>query len=397
MKKIITATLLVYLVFRAFGEVGDTTLTEKNVREKILNDIKLNLNTKNKAIDSTIINLDSRVGKLDSVIKVTGNPRERIDKLVERVQVLEEKQKAIEQNEINVYEANYQSAIINLVSMEREIKPLLLFHATKDFFSSLNETTNPFNYDGFRGGFDKFREYVDKIKDESATQKAISEFIGASGGVTADIPVVGAYSQLLFSGMADYINSIGHNKRELKEQAERMFSVTASLSQFTTEKNLIENEWEGISLSLGEMQGYYDTVVNRNLDMLGIDRDELTTEFTRQSDASKRYAYLTNLRQQAAQYVIDLKSQEPKDWKENIYYELMDVQSLKVKYGDITYRVKSHIDKYSKLINRFKSNKEIGAHVNALDSRLNQLKATFDDAFEPAQYVHAATQMYKVM
>ena len=397
MKNFVIACLLLCSGIQASASINDTTLTEQNVREKILNDIQQNLDRKNKVIDSTILKLDGRVGKLDSVIKMTGNPRERIDKLVERVQVLEEKQKALEQNEINVYEANYQSAIINLVSMDREIKPLFLFRATKDFFNTLTETGNPLNYEGFRPGFDKFRVYVDKVKEHNATQKAVSEIIGATGSVSFGVPIVGAYSQLLFSGMAEYVNSIGHNKRDLKKEARKMFAITTALSQFTTEKNLVENEWDGITESLEEMQVYYDTAMNANLRMMGIDRDEVTNGFTRQSDASRRYLFLTALRKKAADYVLDKKKQDPKEWKENIYYQLMDVQSIKVRYGDITYRIKRHINKYNVLISKYKSNKEIGDHIATLDEKLNQLKSTFDDTFEPARYVHAATQMYKVM
>lgn len=397
MKKIVFACILSGLFLRVAASETDSLLTEKNVREKILNDIQQNLDRKNKALDSTIIKLDDRVGRLDSVLKTTGNPKERIDRLVERVQVLEEKQKALEQNEINVYEANYQSAMINLVSMDREIKPLILFRTTKDFFNALTETGNPLNYEGFNAGFEKFRVYVDKTKDNNATLKAISEVIGASGGFTACIPIVGAYSQLLFSGMAEYVNSIGHKRRELKVEAEKMFAITTSLSQFTTDKNLVENEWDGITQSLEEMQVYYDSVINRNLRMVNMSRCDITNGFTRESDASRRYLYLSMLREKAAGYVMNMKKEYPKEWKENIYYQLMDVQSIKVRYGDITYRIVHHINKYSVLIDKYKSNKEIGAHVVKLNEKLGQLKSTFDETFEPTQYAHAATQMYKVM
>ena len=397
MKKILIAFLCLCVFAQAKASVNDTSLTEKNVREKILNDIQQNLDRKNKVTDSTITRLDSKVSRLDSVIKLTGNPKERLDKIVERVQILEEKQKAVEQNELNVYEANYQSAIINLVSMDREIKPLILFRTTKDFFNALTETSNPMNYDGFRAGYEKFRVYVDKTKDNNATLKTIGEVITATGNISFGVPIVGAYSQLLFSGMADYVNSIGHKRRELKTEAEKMFAVTAALSQFTTDKNLVENEWDGITQSLEEMQVQYDTVIDRNMRMLKIDRDEVNNGFTRQSDASKRYVYLTMLRQKAGDYVVNMKKENPKDWKENIYYQLMDVQSLKVRYGDLTYRIKHHINKYTVLITKYKNNKEIGGNVGKLDEKLNQLKSTFDDTFEPTQYVHFATQMYKVL
>lgn len=348
-------------------------------------------------MDSTITKLDYKVSKLDSVMKMTGSPKERIDKLVERVQILEEKQKVIEQNEINVYEANYQSAIINLVSMDREIKPLILFRATKDFFNTLTETSDPLYYEGFRKGYEKFRVYIDKTRDDNATAKTVSEIINATGNVSFGVPVVGAYSQLLFSSMSNYVSSIGHKRRALKTEAEKMFSITAALSQFTTDKNLVENEWDDITVSLEEMQAYYDTVLGRNITMLKMSKCDLNAGFTHQSDASRRYLYLTMLRQKATDYVLEMKKQYPKDWKENIYYQLMDVQSLKVRYGDITYRIKHHIDKYAELITKYKANKDIGGQVLKLNDKLGDLKATFDDTFEPSQYVHAATQMYQVL
>ena len=131
--------------------------------------------------------------------------------------------------------------------------------------------------------------------------------------------------------------------------------------------------------------------------MIRIDRAEITNGFTRQSDASRRYNYLSTLREKAADYVLEMKKEHPKDWKENIYYQLMDVQSIKIKYGDITYRIVHHIDKYSLLIGKFKNYRDIGPNVGKLEGKLSQLKATFDDTFEPFQYAHAATQMYKVM
>jgi len=381
----------------AIASVNDTTLTEKSVREKILNDIQQNLDRKNKAIDSTITRLDGRIGKLDSVIKQTGNPKDRIDKLVERVQILEEKQKALEENELNTYQANYQSAIINLVSMEREIKPLVLFHTTRDFFNTLTETSNPTSYDGFNAGYSKFKVYIDEQKDHDAALKTVSSFVEATGNISFNVPLVGAYSQLLFSGMAKYVNSIGHKKRELKEEAEKMFAITTALSQFNTDKVVMEHDWEEVTQSLQLMHEYYDSTLNKNLRMLDAPADEFDASFARQTDANLRYAYLTQLRHLASEYVCKQKKEHPKEWKEGIYYQLMDVQALKIKYGDLTYHIHQHIDKYNVLVTKYKTNKEIGTHVSKLEEKLNDLKSTFDDAFEPSQYAHSAMQMYKVM
>ena len=124
----------------------------QSLKDKVLDDIQKNFVLKTKSFDSTVSQLDQRMSALDKSITESKDAKDKADKLVQRVQAVEEKQKAIEQNELNIFQANYQSAMVNLVSMDREIKPLLLFNSTKAFFNSLSETGNPMNYDGFTNG-----------------------------------------------------------------------------------------------------------------------------------------------------------------------------------------------------------------------------------------------------
>jgi hypothetical protein len=397
MKKLLLATLCGMYSACLFANGADSTLNELKIKNIILADIQQNLEVKSKTFDSTIIKLDTRISKLDSTLRLTESPKEKIDKLIERVQVLEQKQKAQEEHEQNVYEANYQSAIINLASMDREIKPLVLFQTARDFFDALNETTNPSTYDGYNASFAKFKEYIDKIKDQDAAAQAISDMADISGGVALRPPLTGSFATLTLSGMSKYINSIGHKKRDLKKESMKMFSVTTKLCQFTADKNMIESEWETIIESLYGMEKSYDTILNQNLAMLNIKRQTFTNEFTKESDANMRYAYLTTLRQSAADYVSKMKETNPKNWKENIYYQLIDVQSLKIKYGDVTLRISEHMNKYGSLVEKYKRDKDIGGEVVKLGVKLDRLKETFDNTFEPGEYAHTASRMYKVL
>jgi seryl-tRNA synthetase len=79
-----------------------------------LSDIQVSLDKKTRFIDSTVFRLDQKLNDLDKSIIETNNVREKADKLLERVQALKDKQKALEQNELILFEANYQSAIVNL-------------------------------------------------------------------------------------------------------------------------------------------------------------------------------------------------------------------------------------------------------------------------------------------
>jgi hypothetical protein len=63
----------------------------------------------------------------------------------------------------------------------------------------------------------------------------------------------------------------------------------------------------------------------------------------------------------------------------------------------VTFRIRAHMDKYSGLVNKYKSDKEVGEHVAKLGVKLDRLKETFDNTFEPSEYVHTASRMYKVL
>src|ERR1700744_2764914 len=113
---------LLLLSSSARSQTADT-LTDKQMKDKVLGEIQVSLDRRTKAMDSTVTKLDERVDALDKSIIETKDAKEKADKLLLRVQALEDRQKAIDENDLYIYQANYQSAIVNLVSMEREIKP----------------------------------------------------------------------------------------------------------------------------------------------------------------------------------------------------------------------------------------------------------------------------------
>ncbi|MBS1916771.1 MAG: hypothetical protein JST87_10880 [Bacteroidetes bacterium] len=374
----------------------DTLASEKSVREKVLSDIQSNLDKKTRSIDSTVVKLDRKVDSLDKSIKETSNVREKADKLLERVQALEDKQKAIDQNELNVFQANYQSAVVNLIYMDREIKPVMLFKTSKEFFELLSETTNPDEYAGYKDWYKKFHEYIEKNKDKSVSLSVLTNMVDYSATISSSIPLGGPLTALFFSGVEDYIHSIGKKQKQLRDDSEKMFLLTTKLSQFAHDKSNIEHDWDDITKQLNEMHIHYDTVLSQNLKSLGISPAEFNTKFNNESDADKRYAYITAIRRKAADVVASQKTSVPKDWKENIYFSLMDVQALKLGFGQITFRMRENMDNYNTLLKQYSNDPDIGKKINVLEKKLDELKEVFDNAFNPLDYLHSATRMYKV-
>ena len=166
MKKLALVLSILCYWQHSFAQAPDTTLSnDKNIRNKVLSDIQDNLDKKTQNIDQTLAKLDHKVDSLDLEIAASRDARDKADKLLLRVQALEKKDEAVEQNELYVYQANYQSAIINLVSMDKEVKPLVLFNAAKSFFSTLNETADPMKYPGYQDWYKRFYAYIEKEKD----------------------------------------------------------------------------------------------------------------------------------------------------------------------------------------------------------------------------------------
>jgi uncharacterized protein YejL (UPF0352 family) len=396
MKKIILLTVGCLPFIVALCQNADSLSTEKKLREKILDDIQTNLDKKNASFDSTITRINNRVDNLDSVIKTTTSVKEKADKLLERVQVLESKQKAEEENELNIYQANYQSAVVNLVSMEREIKPLLLFNASREFFSDLNEAGNPMNYSGYKEWFDKFNKYTKDNKSNESLLTISNNLLVFSGSTAQYIPVVGPISSVLFASMSTYVTSLGKKKKALREESEKMIALTMKVSQFDYDKGEIEHEWKLITDELMNLQDLYTHNLNSNLSLLKIGNTDFNESFSMESDAEKRYQYLTAIRQKASDYVATQKTSAPKDWKEAVYNQMMQVQSLKTRFGQITFRINENIIKYGGLFTKYKADNQIGIKMSSLQNKLQQLKEIFDKAFDPLDYINSATRMYKV-
>jgi hypothetical protein len=375
----------------------DTSLnSNKNIRNKVLGDIQENLDKKTKSIDQTLDKLDHKVDSLDLEIAASRDARDKADKLLLRVQALEKKQGTVEENELYVYEANYQSAIINLVSMDKEIKPLVLFNAAKSFFSTLHETADPMRYPGYQDWYKRFYAYIEKEKDHDPALDVLHDMVTVTGNISDATPIAGPVFQAFFIGINSYIGQLSAKKKQEREMSQKMFLLTAKLSQFDYDKDLIEQQWDIVTKELEKLQIHYDTILNQNLALLDVKPGEYAQRYSKVTDADKRYQFLTELRKKAAQLVVDRKAADLKSWKQPIYYELMDVQSLKLRFGDLTFDIRGILAKYNELIAKYRNDPEIGLKVQELEVKLNALADTFDQAFDPTEYINSATRMYLV-
>jgi len=383
-----------------FGQQQDSLAVsiENSLKESLLKSIELKTDSLNNNLGTKLSDLDQRIQMLDQSLEQTTNERQLVEKLVERVKLIEDFQQAEKESELNIYKGNYQSAIINLVSMERELKPLILFNSAREFFSTLNNIGNPTQYPGFNDWYKGFQSYVSENKESNATLGVVSNLMNLTGSLSAGTPIFGTFSQTLFMGMSNYVDNLGENKKtqDLRDRSQKMFELVTEIGQFTNDKDLVETEWEAINVELEELKKLYESNLEKNLGILGINRKEFDGKFTFENDANRRYQYLNELTETITKKVTEEKNLNPKNWKNTFYYEMTEIQSLKVRFGTITFRISENIGKYNDLISKYKSSKYMGTRILDLETKLISLRNSFDTTFSPLDYINSATKMYKV-
>jgi len=396
MKKTILGTLIL-LTLLPLATLGQSIEDNKSVTTLVLSELNRQRLLQRENLDFRIKEMDSKINHLDESIKNTNSSSEKVEKLLERVQILEEKQSELDKNVVSVYKYNYSSAVLNLASMEREIKPLNLFNSSREFYTTLDKVSNPMNYEGYTEWFKTFEKYIEDNKGSEAKLAALSNIMQVTGNLAEGTPFMGMFAGSLFDGIGLFVNSLGRRDRELKEKSLKMFKLTTLVSQFTHDKNLIETEWNAITKSLDELKEIQHNAMEENIvKILGINRGDFKKYFTDETDAKKRTQYILDISKIAEDKIAEEKNKNPENWKQDYYNQMVAVQNLKIRFGTITFRILENLDKYKLLINKYKNDELLKDHISHLDSKLISVRNSFESTFNPQDYIKASNEMYIV-
>lgn len=382
------------LAVSGFGQSLDEN---KSVSELVLYQLNKERSMLKENVDSRIKLMDAKITNLDESIRNTSSSSEKIDKLVERVQILEEKQQELDKNVVSVYKYNYSSAVLNLASMEREIKPLNLFNSSRDFYTTLDKVSNPMNYEGYSAWFKEFEKYIEENKKDESRLEALSHIIQVTGNLAEGTPFTGMFAGSLFDGIGSFINSLGKRDRDLREKSMKMFKLTTSVSQFTHDKDLIETEWNAIAKSLDELKALQEKSMSDNVEkILGINKAEFKKRFTDETDAKKRTQYILDISKIAEDKIVEERSKNGENWKQDFYNQMVTVQNLKIRFGTLTFRILENLNKYKVLIAKYNEDEYLKDKVGQLDLKLNLVRNSFESTFNPQNYIKASNEMYIV-
>lgn len=367
------------------------------VTEQVLKELNRERSLLSQNLEFRIKEIDSKITNLDESIKNTNSASEKVEKLLERVKYLEERQEEIDKNTISVYKYNYSSAVLNLASMEREIKPLNLFNTSREFYTTLDAVGNPMNYEGYQEWFGKFKNYIAEEKEDDARLEALNHMLQVTGDLAKGTPFTGMFAGSLIDGISQFIGNLNRRDKELKEQSMKMLKLTTSISQFTHDKDLIETEWEAINKSLNELKELQNEAMEDNLvEILDIKKKEFTEHFTNETDAKKRTQYILDISKIAENKIVEERKTNPENWKQEYHDQMLVVQNLKIRFGMLTFRILENLDKYEKLIQKYQNDPYLKDEMKNLKLKLDLVRNSFESTFNPQEYIRASNEMYIV-
>lgn len=398
MKTIHLFPLLCLFTTSAFAQMQESNEVGKSISNKLLIEIDENFESNSKSIDSSINAINEQLRNLDRVLVTSRSTAERTNTLHEIVKALEERQIKMELEPINIFQSNLNTAVASLIALEQDIKPLQMFVAAKDFYGSLEKVNNPMSYPGYKEWFEKFKQYVEKEKDKDPTLNVLSSMISLGSGLVTGTPLAGPIVEPLFAGIASYIGSLGSGgrKADLKKQSQDMFLLTAKIAQFSHEKSLIDGRSSAITQQFDELQKEYQAVLEKTLGHIAISPKEFNDEFSGNINPLARVNYVNSLIAKSSQSVLDNVAKNPKDWKNSIYAQMMDVQDLRLSFGELTSQIMDNIKQYKVLVSNYEKDPQIGQEVSALVKPLHNLEEQVSK-FRSAAYTSYAKRMYKLL
>ncbi|MCH4823003.1 hypothetical protein ML462_07430 [Gramella lutea] len=397
MKRIIFAISAVFFSFNEMDAQIYADNQNASVTEQVLKELNRERSLLSQNLEFRIKEIDSKITNLDESIKNSNSASEKVEKLLERVKYLEERQEEIDKNTVSVYKYNYSSAVLNLASMEREIKPLNLFNTSREFYSTLDAVGNPMNYEGYQEWFGKFKEYIAEEKEDEARLQALNHMLEVTGDLAKGTPFTGMFAGSLFDGISSFIGSLNRRDKELKEQSMQMLKLTTSIAQFTHDKDLIETEWEAITKSLNELKELQNKAMEDNLvEILDIKKKDFTENFTNETDAKKRTQYVLDISKIAENKIVEERKTNPENWKQEYHDQMLVVQNLKIRFGMLTFRILENLEKYEKLIHKYQKDPYLKDEMQNLKLKLDMVRNSFESTFNPQEYIKASNEMYIV-
>ncbi|NOT37390.1 MAG: hypothetical protein HOP11_08440 [Saprospiraceae bacterium] len=349
--------------------------------------------TKLKTVESRLNKNKTSVSK-NNASSSTNNSN--LSEMSERVELLELRHKLLEEIEWSTFEANVQTAVINLFAMDKQLKPLQLFDQTRIAFTQIGELSNLMDYPGYKEWFQYFSQYVSSNKNKESILGIVQTILNSAGAASGKLSLAGPMVQPVLSAIGMFIGSLGSGKAELKKKSEEMFLITTKAAQIRYDLQGVEAEWKSISEEMQLQKTIFTQNVDYVLQTLKLDKNDYLSRFYKSNDPTKVMNYYESVKTTTSQYLKNIKETGSHEWKNQIGYQLDEVQDLKISFGTLLHRISENLEKYEEVLKKYNNDPQLGIKTVNLNKSIQDLKNSFESNFSASEYINEARRMYKI-
>ena len=371
-----------------------------SLRSIIADQIKNERNEELNILRTELKRNESEISKLTEELSAISKRKTK-----EKVEAMEKLQVALD-NRIRFLEEspkteigfNGQLAFTELLSIQRDIQPADLFLQSQNFFSEMGTISNLQDYENFKSWKKEYDDYYERKKGSDKTLEFVNKSLGLVTDASNKVPLYGSIVNTATSGISTLLTSLGSRHKELAEKTPDMLELLSTIGQFEQQKSIIDHEWTLINKELEQLKEENIELLESQLDFYGLDRDSYKKEYLKATLDHDRDEYKQECRKQIQSSLADMDKDPNSKWLEDVEIYMYKVQSLRLRFGELTSRMLNNIDKYQELIAIFSDNSkfpiEFTNKLANVSSSLQSVRSTFYKSFNPAKYIQDSTIMY---
>lgn len=393
MKKIHWLALVCWMVAGyGFGQVDSLRTVSEQIKDERDKQLKV-LTEKLQKNEAEVSKLTEKLSNIDQ-----RKTNEKL-KAMENLQIaLEKRIKIIEETPKIRTSLNGQLAFTELLSIQRDIQPAELFLTSSIFYTQLGNIGNLQGYGDFNNWKAEYDKWYKKQNDNDEMLKLINNSINLIGNTANKIPLYGSIVQTVTSGVTIMVTSMGNREKSLVEKTPAMLRLLNATSQFEYQKSLIDHDWEVINKELELLQVEHKVLLKEQLAYYGLSESECELKYLKETLDNNRDNYKISCRQTISEKLLALDEQTKGKWIGQVEIYMYKVQSLRLRFGQLTTRMLANIERYEKLIAVYSDNTKFPVEFTnkllSLSSSLAAVKNKFYTSFNPAKYIEDSAVMY---
>ncbi|PZV77132.1 hypothetical protein CLV31_1214 [Algoriphagus aquaeductus] len=387
--------LILGLTFSAKGQNQEATINEqiKNERDAQLKD----LNDKLKTNEELISKLTEKLAATDSK---TATDKEKIKDLETLQLALDDRLRILEETPKTKINLNGQLAFTELLSIQRDIQPVDLFLTSQTFFTQLGNIGKIQQYNGFNAWKAEYDKWYKKQGQEDPLINVLNTSINLISTASSAVPLYGTMVNTAISGVSSLVTTMGKKEKDLYERTPQMLLLLNVTSQFEQQKSIIDHEWTLINKELEQLQKENTELLQEQMSYYGISMERYESRYLKATLDSDREAFKNECRKIISDKLsgLDKNPSSKGKWLGQVETYMYKVQSLRLRFGQLTTRMMANIEQYENLISVYSDATQFPAEftskINSLNSPLNSLKNKFYSSFNPARYIEDSAVMY---